>query len=84
MEPVRIVAVALVAVLLVVVPLDLARSEPTLAEGQHFHCQLHANPGVNLDPTPLVVTRSTELLPLTDTVAHFPLLGSPIFIPPRA
>lgn len=71
--------------LLVVVPLlDLAWNEPALGEGQGVHCPLHANPGVNLEPTPLVVTRSTELLPFIDTAAHFSLLGSLIFIPPRA
>ena len=75
----------LITLLLVGAPfVDIAWNEPALDGQQGVHCQLHANPGASLEPAPLVVTRSSELLSPSDALARFALRGSSIFIPPRA
>lgn len=76
---------AVATFLLAVVPLlDLAWNEPQLDEGDGVYCQLHANPGVNLEPATPRVSSPAEMFPLTSPLARLPLRGSSIFIPPRA
>jgi hypothetical protein len=74
---------ALALLLLIVAPaLDFAWVEPTL--GQGVLCQLHANPAVALEVVSPVVVAAAELLPPGEPLGRIPLVGSPIFIPPRA
>lgn len=76
---------ALAAPLLVVTPaLDLAWNEPALDESQGARCQLHANPGVALQPVAPVVARASELLFPFEPPDRVPLVGPSIFVPPRA
>ena len=71
--------------LLVVVPVaDFAWTEPGLDGSHGVWCQLHANPGLAVEPESVFVERSA-ILPVPDCPAHYvPLLGSSIFVPPRA
>src|SRR3989304_10075845 len=73
----------LVILLLVMVPsLDLAWNDSTLDESQGAYCQLHANPGVSLQPvSPVMVLSAERFLPF-QPLDRFPLIGSCIFIPP--
>jgi hypothetical protein len=75
----------LAIVLLIIVPaLDLAWNEPALDENQGARCQLHANPGVTLQPHSPVVALAAGLIGPSQACDHFPLIGPSIFIPPRA
>ncbi len=72
---------ALVVLLLVVAPaLDLGWAEPTLSQG---YCQLHANPGVALEPTAPIIILAAELLVPFELLTRLPFIASTIFIPPR-
>jgi hypothetical protein len=75
---------AVVVILLVLAPvLDLSWNEPMLDGGQHTHCQLHATPGMALEPACIVVTFAVELLLPPKLLDRLPLVGSSIDIPPR-
>ena len=77
------VGLAVVILLLVFVPaLDLAGVEPTFDQGGR--CQLHANPAVVIRPASLIVSTSAKLPLVLPPLPRLPLLGSSIFIPPRA
>jgi len=81
----RYITAATLLLLLVVVPvLDLAWSEPRLDGSQGAGCQLHANPGVAFDSVSCSVSPPTASLSSSDAPTYLSLLGSSIFIPPRA
>lgn len=75
---------ALAILVLVVAPaLDLAWNEPALDGSQGTRCQLHGNPGADLQLVSPVVALAAELRPPSEPLARFPLIASSIFIPPR-
>ncbi len=76
--------VALIVLLLAVPALDLGWNEPTLDETQGARCQLHANPVMGCQPASPVVTLIADPLVPLEPPDRPPLLGRPIFIPPRA
>lgn len=82
-QPALRIALAVIVLLLVLVPaLDLAWIEPTLDQGGR--CQLHANPAVAVGPPALIARSFAEPLLPSASAPRLPLLGSSVFIPPRA
>jgi hypothetical protein len=76
--------VALIVLLFVLPALDLAWNEPAVDETRSTRCQLHANPAMGCEPaSPVVALIADALVPL-EPQDRLPLLGRPIFIPPRA